>query len=119
MAIKSNNNLRELLENRVREQGEKIFLFSEADGRRWTYPEFDKAVNRAANMFAQTQYRERRCRQPADAERAEYIIAYFACWKIGALAGPVNSLLKAEEIAFVINNSEAKMLLVQFAISSR
>ena len=26
---------------------------------------------------------------------AEYIIAYFACWKLGALAGPVNSLLKA------------------------
>ena len=38
----------------------------------------------------------------------EYIIAYFACWKIGALAGPVNSLLKAHEIAYVISNSEAK-----------
>ncbi len=33
---------------------------------------------------------------------AEYVIAYFACCKIGALAGPVNSLLKAEEIAFAL-----------------
>jgi acyl-CoA synthetase (AMP-forming)/AMP-acid ligase II len=43
---------------------------------------------------------------------AEYIIAYFACWKIGAIANPVNSLLKAEEIEFVVGNSEAKLLLV-------
>ena len=43
---------------------------------------------------------------------AEYIIAYFACWKLGALAGPVNSLLKAQEISYVISNSEAKALLV-------
>ena len=43
---------------------------------------------------------------------AEYIIAYFACWKLGAVAGPINSLLKADEIAFVIADSEAKALLV-------
>jgi long-chain acyl-CoA synthetase len=42
---------------------------------------------------------------------AEYIIAYYACWKLGALAGPVNSLLKAEELSYVISNSEAKALL--------
>src|SRR5688500_11597402 len=42
----------------------------------------------------------------------EYVIAYFACWQLGALAGPINSLLKSEEIAYVISNSEAKALLV-------
>jgi long-chain acyl-CoA synthetase len=42
----------------------------------------------------------------------EYVIAYFACWQLGALAGPINSLLKAQEIAYVISNSEAKALLV-------
>src|SRR3712207_8045069 len=36
----------------------------------------------------------------------EYIIAYFACFKVGALAGPVNSLLKPEEIEYVVGNSE-------------
>jgi long-chain acyl-CoA synthetase len=43
---------------------------------------------------------------------AEYIIAYFACWKLGAVAGPVNSLLKEHELEFVMNNSEAKAILV-------
>ena len=42
----------------------------------------------------------------------EYIIAYFACWKLGALAGPVNSLLKAQEISYVLSNSEAKAVLI-------
>lgn len=42
----------------------------------------------------------------------EYVIAYFACWQLGALAGPINSLLKSQEMAYVISNSEAKALLV-------
>ncbi|HEV7904915.1 MAG TPA: AMP-binding protein, partial [Pyrinomonadaceae bacterium] len=42
---------------------------------------------------------------------AEYVIAYFACFKTGALAGPVNSLLKAEEAAYVVGDSDAKLLL--------
>src|SRR5215217_8536593 len=44
-------NLRELLEARAGAAPEKVFLFSEADGRRFTYREFDAAVNRAANML--------------------------------------------------------------------
>jgi len=42
----------------------------------------------------------------------EYVIGYFACWHLGALAGPINSLLKAQETAYVISNSEAKALLL-------
>ncbi|MDQ3798833.1 MAG: AMP-binding protein, partial [Acidobacteriota bacterium] len=112
MTIKSNNNLRELLEARAGKHGEKIFLFSEADARRWTYAEFDKAVNRAANMLLENDIKKGDVVSLLMPNSAEYIIAYFACWKIGALAGPINSLLKGEEIAFALNNSEAKMLLV-------
>src|SRR5687767_3071696 len=49
---------------------------------------------------------------------AEYIIAYFACWKLGALAGPVNSLLKPHELIYIISNSEAKVLLVHSEFST-
>lgn len=111
MAIKSNKNLRALLENRARAQGEKTFLFSEADGRRWTYAEFNKAVNRFANFLRRHGIEKGDVVSLLMPNSAEYIIAYFGCWKIGALAGPINSLLKAEEIAFFINHSEAKMLL--------
>lgn len=104
-------NVRRLLEKRAEEKPDKIFLFSEADGREWTYAGFDKAVNRLANYLIECNITKGAVVSLLLPNSAEYIIAYFACWKIGALAGPINSLLKAEEIAFALKNSEAKMLL--------
>ena len=105
-------NLRELLEQRAHTTPEKTFLFSEADGRRFTYAQFNAAVNRAANMLASNDVSKGDVVSLLMPNSAEYIIAYFACWKLGAVAGPINSLLKEQEIAYVISNSEARALLV-------
>jgi long-chain acyl-CoA synthetase len=122
MKRKSNNfnigNVRELLEKRAKDKPDKTFLFSEIDGRSWTYSAFDKAVNRTANILLRNKIKKGDVVSLLMPNSAEYIIAYFACFKIGALAGPVNSLLKAEEIAFALNNSEAKMLLVHSQFQS-
>lgn len=114
---KSNENLRKLLENRALEYAEKTFLFSEADGRAWTYSAFDTAVNRTANLLISHGIKKGDVVSLLLPNSAEYIIAYFACFKIGALAGPINSLLKSEEIEYVTSNSESKLMLVnsQFA----
>src|SRR5688572_18935764 len=106
------SNLGQLLEQRVSAAPTKDFLISEADGRQFTLAEFDRAVNRAARLL------ETQAIGKGDAvallmpNSAEYVIAYFACWRLGAIAGPINSLLKAHEIEFVISDSEAKALLV-------
>ena len=105
-------NMRRLLEERAAATPAKPFLFAEADGRTWTYAEFDAAVNRTANMLAAEGITQGDVVSLLLPNSAEYIIAYFACFKLGALAGPVNSLLKPEEIEYVVNNSEAKLLLV-------
>ena len=112
MTAKSNENLRVLLEQRTKENTEKIFLFSEADRREWTYAKFNKSVNRAANMLRENGIGRGDVVSLLLPNSAEYIVAYFACWKIGAIANPVNSLLKAEEIEFVVGNSEAKLLII-------
>ena len=104
--------LRELLEERARSTPDKTFLFSEADGRSYTYAEFDAAVNRAALMLAERGIKKSDAVGLLMPNSAEYIIAYFACFKLGALAGPINSLLKAEELTYVLANSEAQALLV-------
>ncbi len=104
--------MRELLENRAAKHSDKTFLLSEADGRSWTYLEFNKAVNRAANLLLENRIKKGDVVSLLLPNSAEYVIAYFACFKIGAIAGPVNSLLKAEEIKFIIGDSEAKLLLV-------
>jgi long-chain acyl-CoA synthetase len=111
-------NLRELLERRAAEFAAKPFLFSEADGRRFSFAEFDAAVNRAARLLSAQGIGRGDVVSLLMPNSAEYIIAYFACFKLGALAGPINSLLKPQEMAFVIGNSEAKALLVHSEFQS-
>lgn len=108
----SPNNLPELLSHRVTQSPDKHFLFSEADGRRFSYTEFAEAVDRAARMLAASGIGKGDAVGLLMPNSAEYIVAYFACWRLGAVAGPINSLLKAHEISYVISDSEAKALLV-------
>ncbi len=104
--------LGDLLEARVSVAPEKDFLFSESDGRRFTFAEFDRAVNRAAQMLKAHGVGKGDVVSLLMPNSVEYIIAYFACWRLGSVAGPVNSLLKAQEISFVISDSETRVLLV-------
>jgi long-chain acyl-CoA synthetase len=103
--------LRALLDQRAHAAPDKPFLFSEADARRYTYAEFNAAVDAAAHMLASCGLKKGDVVSLLMPNSAEYIIAYFACWKLGAVAGPVNSLLKPQEMAYVIADSEAKALL--------
>ena len=105
-------NIPALLRARVAEAPDKDFLFSETDGRLFTYSQFADAVERTAALLWERGIRKGDVVSLLLPNSAEYVIAYFACWKLAALAGPVNSLLKSQEIAYVISNSEAKALLV-------
>src|SRR5215207_11060748 len=102
----------ELLKQRVNRAPDKLFLFSEADKRQFTYKEFRAAVARTAALLASKGVRKADVVSLLMPNSVEYVIAYFACWQLGALAGPINSLLKSQEIAYVISNSEAQALLV-------
>src|SRR5215213_11236594 len=102
----------ELLQQRVSAAPDKLFLFSETDRRQFTYKEFQTAVMRTARILAAKGVRKGDVVSLLLPNSVEYVIAYFACWQIGALAGPINSLLKSQEIAYVISNSEARALLV-------
>ncbi|MEJ7623974.1 MAG: long-chain fatty acid--CoA ligase [Pyrinomonadaceae bacterium] len=108
---KGNENVRKLLENRALEFSDKPFLFSEADSRSWTYSEFNSAVNRTANLLSSHGIGHGDVVSLLMPNSAEYVIAYFACWKLSAVAGPINSLLKRDEIAWVVENSGSKLLL--------
>jgi len=102
----------ELLKQRVSATPDKPFLFSEADNREFTYKEFEAAVMRTARLLASSGIRKGDVVSLLLPNSVEYVMAYFACWQLGALAGPINSLLKSQEIAYVISNSEAKALLI-------
>ena len=112
-------NISALLEARVATSPDKIFLFSEADGRQFTYAQFAKSVEATARLLTAHGISKGDVVSLLMPNSAEYIIAYFACWKVGALAGPVNSLLKEHEIEFVMNNSEAKVILLHSEFKAR
>jgi long-chain acyl-CoA synthetase len=106
------SNVLELLQARVIANPTKVFLLSEADGRSYTYERFNDAVDRVAAMLQAKGLHRGDVVSLLMPNSVEYVIAYFACWRLGALAGPINSLLKSQEIAYVMSNSEAKALLV-------
>lgn len=105
-------NLDGLLVQRASTAPGKSFLLSEADGRKFSYEEFAAAVGRAAGMLASHGVGRGEVVSLLMPNSVEYVIAYFACWKLGAIAGPINSLLKAQEISYVLSDSETKALLV-------
>lgn len=105
-------NIPELLQQRAGAAPDKVFLISEADKRQFTYREFESAVSRAAGMLAAHGVGKGDVVSLLMPNSVEYIIAYFACWQLGAIAGPVNGLLKEQEIAYVVANSEARLMLV-------
>src|SRR6266700_1589365 len=89
-------NLGQLLRQRTAQTPDKHFLFSEPDGRKFSYTEFESAVDRVSRMLASRGVAKGDVVSLLMPNSAEYIIAYFACWKLGAIAGPINSLLKAQ-----------------------
>src|SRR5688572_2060468 len=102
----------ELLQQRASAAPDKVFLISEADKRQFTYREFVGAVGRAAGMLASHGIGKGDVVSLLMPNSVEYVIAYFACWQLGALAGPVNGLLKTQEIEYVVSNSKSKLMLV-------
>src|SRR5678815_4374056 len=86
-------NISELFENSQRKKPGKTFLISESDNTQFTYREFYEAVRRTASMLLAHGIRHGDTVSLLLPNSAEYLIAYFACWRIGAVAGPVNSLL--------------------------
>jgi long-chain acyl-CoA synthetase len=100
------------LHQRASAAPDKVFLLSEADKRQFTYREFEQTVARAAGMLAAHGIGKGDVVSLLLPNSVEYIVAYFACCQLGALAGPVNGHLKAQEIEYVVSNSESKLMLV-------
>jgi len=113
MAGPNPQNLRELLEFQVTSSPEKEFLIEEASGTIYTYSDFDRTVNQSANLLLSTGVGKGDRVGLFLTNRAEYLVMYFACFKVGAWAGPINALLKAGEVNYVLGNSGASVAVTE------
>ena len=83
------------------------------EGRRWTYLEWNRLVNKAAHAF--------RAAGIAKGDRVafltynlpEQVTGFYALMKIGAIPVPINYRLAANEVKYIVDDSKAKILVFE------
>ena len=114
--IVANRNLRKMLEEKVAGAPNKTFLFFEdTQGKTesWTYTELNDDVNRIANWLLKNGVAKGNKVNLHLRNCPEFMFAWFALAKIGAVMVPTNPLLTASELEYVLNHSEAVMSITE------
>ncbi len=84
-----------------------------AGERRWTYDELDAATDRlAAGLAALGVQRGDRIALML-ANCPELVLAYYACFKLGAISVPINNRFAAPEIEYTLNHAECRVCISQ------
>ncbi len=99
------------MEKRAGEMADKPSFYYYDDT--YTYGSFNTTVNKFANALTRLGIRRGDIVSVLSWNSPEVLISYFAAQKIGAAAGPIVAEFKGDEIAYVLNNSEAKAVVVE------
>ena len=86
------------------------FVFRDAQ---LTFGELNEKANRFANAMVDLEVGKGDRVALISHNCLQYIICFFGLCKIGAIFTPLNFVLKAEEISFIINHSEPKVFFVE------
>ncbi len=98
-----------LVENQAKKYGDKVFLYWE--DMTVTYSQLNEITNKVANMLYELGIRKGDKVSVFLPNQPEYVYLYLGIPKIGAIIGPVNALFKPREVQYVVNHSEAKILI--------
>jgi fatty-acyl-CoA synthase len=85
---------------------------------RQTYAELDATVNRMANALAGRGVAKGDRIALLSHNNHAYVVAWFALCRLGAISVPINFMLKADEVAFVLQHSGASGLIVEDALAT-
>jgi long-chain acyl-CoA synthetase len=98
-------------DNTVRKLPRSVAMVFE--GRSWTYAEADAIVARVAGWLAEVGGVGRGDRVLLALPNCpEFLIAYWATLRLGAVVAPINTRLRADELQYVVQNCGAKVVLV-------
>jgi len=81
-----------------------------------SYRELDALVNAFANALLDLGIRKGQKVCLFMANRAEYLISWFAITRIGAVVSPINPSYKEREVAYQLSNSESEAVVVQHGL---
>ncbi|MCG7344162.1 long-chain-fatty-acid--CoA ligase [Sporosarcina sp. ACRSL] len=102
-------NSSQLLERNARKYPETEAVVSM--GKRTTYKELNTRVNRFGNALLSNGIHKGSKVALFLPNVEEFIVAYFAIQRIGAIVVPINVKLTTEELAYVLNHSDAEALI--------
>ncbi|TYB46772.1 acyl-CoA synthetase [Actinomadura chibensis] len=104
----------DLLHRTARRHPGKVAVVS--GGARFTYAEFDTAVNRAAHALAGRGMRKGDRLALLSHNCWQYAVTVFATAKLGVVLVPVNFMLNADEIAYILGHSGASGMVAEDAL---
>ena len=78
---------------------------------RFTYSEFGDRVNRLASHMKEAGIGKQDCVAILHDNDYQFLEAYFAAARIGAILNPLNFRLSPRELGFIINDSKASLLI--------
>lgn len=81
--------------------------------RRWTYTELDSWVDRLAGGLAERGYTRGDVLALASGNSAEFLAVYYACGRLGVVCVPINLGWRSDEVAYVIEHSSARGIVVE------
>jgi long-chain acyl-CoA synthetase len=102
-------NLGQLLEEKTKKHPKRAALIHE--GKSVTFDEFNKNVNRLANGLKGLGIKQGDRLAIMLPNIPEFVYAFFACQKMGAIAVPFNTMYKGGEILHILNDCGAKAIV--------
>jgi len=103
-------NIRELIEDRVAGNPDKVYLYFE--DQEITYADFDRNINRLSNRMLNCGIQKGDRFAIHLSNCPEYLYTWFALNKIGALEVPINVSLKGNEVQYILEHSGAKGIII-------
>jgi len=87
-------------------------------GLRQTFSELDEVVNRTANSLADRGVRKGDHIALLSHNNHAFVVIRFALARLGAVMVPINFMLNASEVAYILDNAEASGLIVEDALAA-
>jgi fatty-acyl-CoA synthase len=86
-------------------------------GQRHSYAQLDRAVNRTANALRQRSIGKQDRVALLSHNNYSFVVLTLACARIGAILVPVNFMLKAPEVAYILSHSGAIAMVAEDALA--
>lgn len=104
--------VRDLIKHHAEFVPNKTAMIDLASKRRWTYREYNERVAKVAGML------KAKGIEPGDRvaflalNTSDILDFIFASWRVGAICVAINFRLAPGEVAFIVNNSETKLVML-------